>query len=199
MIWIVVAVLIAGVAIGVVTTLRLVHWSWQRKDQLEASVAITDHQPVTVVGTVRIVGEPLISPLSARRCVLFETYASLYEEPSGVADAPRALVAQLCERAMIPFELATSRGAILIDGRQAEIELAPTPVFPRRPEREARFLREHDRDERLVETTTFEEITVDPDALVAVRGVARVEGQQVRLVATETQPLVICPPSAVSR
>lgn len=188
----VVAVLVGAVAIGVIGTLRLVRWSPRRALAGEPDT-IEDGDRVTVTGTVRIAGEPLISPLSARRCVVYETYASLYEEPAG--DAPRALVAQLAERRMVPFELETELGVIVVDGTEADLELAPTPVYPRIPEREARFLRAHERDERLIETTTFEEITIDPDALISVRGKAIVESPaKVRLVGDPDRPLVIGTP-----
>lgn len=191
MIWIVVIVLIVGLGVGVFGTLRLVQWS-PRPHTLanDDDSEIRDGEQVTVTGTVRILGEPLISPLSARRCVMFETYASLYEEQ--LEGAPRVLSGQLCERGMVPFELETSLGVILIDGTEADLELAPTPVFPRRPEREAKFLREHDKDERLIETTTFEELTIDPEALVSVQGKAIVEGPtKIRIVGAPDRPLVI--------
>jgi hypothetical protein len=191
MIWIVLLVLIVGLGIGVVGTLRLVQWKPQRPELAnEDASEIRDGDTVTLTGTVRMFGEPLISPLSARTCVLFETYASLYEEQ--VPDQPRVLTGQLCERGMIPFELETSLGVILVDGSEADLELAPTPVYPRRPEREAKFLREHDKDERLIEQATFEEITIDPEALVSVQGKAIVESPtKIRLVGAPDRPLVI--------
>ena len=191
MIWIVLLVLLGALAVGVIGTLRLVQWSPRRPPLANDDESeIHDGQQVTLTGTVRILGEPLISPLSARRCVLFETYASLYEEQA--ANAPKALVGQLSKRGMIPFELDTSLGRILIDATEADLELAPTPVYPRMPEREALFLREHDKDERLIEQATFEEITVDPDALVSVQGKAMVESPtKIRIVGAPDRPLVI--------
>lgn len=152
---------------------------------------LVDRAIVTITGTVTILGEPLITPLSARRCVMYETYANLYETKEG---EKRALVAQLAKRAMIPFGLETALGLIVVDGTEADLELVPTPVFPRRIERELAFLREHDRGEDVVESTTFEEISVDPDSLISVRGMARVEGEppKIRLVAHGEQlPLLI--------
>jgi hypothetical protein len=189
---IVVLVLVGSLAVGVIGTLRLIHWS-PRRALATPTAELGDGDHVTVTGTVRIVGEPLISPLSARRCVLYEAYASLYEEAA--PDGPRALVAQLARRAMVPFELETSLGVILIDGTEADLELAPAAVYPRIPEREARFLREHDRDERLIETATFEELTVDPEALISVQGQAVFDAPtKIRLVGTPDRPLVIGTP-----
>jgi len=151
-----------------------------------------DRAIVTLTGTVRIAGEPLISPLSARRCVLYEAYANLYETTGDT----RTLIAQLAKRAMVTFELETPVGIVIVDGREADLELVPTPVFPRRPEREAAFLRAHDRAESLVETTTF-----DPDSLVSVRGMAVSDpsSTQFRLVAHgEQQPLTIGTPRRIA-
>jgi len=196
MIWIVVAVLVVGTAAGVASTLRLVGWPSSGKRG-----EVADRTVVTLTGTVRLVGEPLISPLSARRCVMFEAYANLYEWPAETGDdaeaeqGKRVLAAQLARRAMVPFELETGIGVVLVDGTEADLELVPTPVFPRRPEREALFLREHERDERLVDNATFEEITVDPEELVSVHGLAIVESPtRIRLVADGDNPLVIGTP-----
>ena len=178
---IVLIVLIVSLGVGVIGTLRLVRWSPRRPE-----LANEDDS--------QIVDEPLISPLSAQRCVMFESYANLYEPTESDAE-PRTLVAQLAKRGMQPFELETSIGVILVDATEADLELVPTPVFPRRPEREALFLREHDRDERTIESTVFEEISVDPGSLVSVRGKAVVESPtKIRLIADRDQPLVIGTP-----
>lgn len=199
MIWIVVGVLVIGTAIGVVSTLRLTGWPGRRA--LEAP-ELPDRQWVTLTGTVRLLGEPLISPLSARSCVMYETFVSLYEWPKDEdSEGPRdrALAGQLSKRALIPFELVTAVGVVRIDGTDADLELAPTPVFPRFPEREAKFLREHDKDERLIENATFEEVTVDPDSLISVQGLAIVErDDSLRVVADGDNPIVIGVPRARS-
>jgi hypothetical protein len=189
---IVLIVLVVSLAVGVLGTLRLVGWSPRRPELAnDDDSQIKDGSVVTLTGTVRILGEPLITPLSARRCVMYEAYADLYDTDEG-DDAKRTLVAQLAKRAMVPFELETSMGVIVIDGTEADVELVPVPVFPRRPEREALFLREHDRDERLIDTTTFQEVSIDPDSLVSVTGMAKVESPtKIRLVANGDQPLMI--------
>jgi hypothetical protein len=147
---------------------------------------------VTVTGTVRAIGTPLVSPLSARSCVLYEAYANIYERNAG---AHRALAGQIFDRKMIPFELETSLGNIVVDDIEAELELLPRPVFPRRIEREVAFMREHGREPALVHTTGFEETTIDPGALVAVRGRARIdEPDKIRLVRIGEEPMTIGPP-----
>lgn len=196
MFWIVILVFVAALGVGVIGTLRLVQWSPKRAELAnDDDSEIPDRAIVTITGTVRIVGEPLISPLSARRCVMYETYANLYEWAKEGEEDKRVLAAQLARTAMVPFELVTAIGVVLVDATEADLELAPTPVFPRRPEREALFLREHERDERLIENASFEETTVDPDSLVSVSGMARVEGPtKIRLTPDGERPLVIGTP-----
>jgi hypothetical protein len=187
MIWIVVAVLVVGIGAGVAQTLRFVHWEppWRRTAP-EAEIPIDEREIVTITGKVRLAGTPLITPLSARRCVFYEAYANLYD-----GSEPRTLLGQLARREMTPFELVTPLGIIAIEGTEADVELVPVPVLPRRPEREALFLREHDRDDRLVDTSTFEEVSIDPDSLVSVTGRAIVKGSQIRIVPPDDRPLVI--------
>ena len=197
MIWIVVVVLVVGLAIGISSTIRLTGW---RPGQKQLPDELPDRKVITLTGTVRVIGEPLISPLSARSCVMYETFASLYEWPKDEdSEGPRekALAGQISKREMVPFELITSLGIVRIDSTDADLELAPTPVFPRFPEREAKFLREHDKDERLIENATFEEITVDPDSLISVHGLAIVDSEDsIRLVADGDNPIVIGVPRA---
>jgi hypothetical protein len=200
MIWLVVGVLVIGLAIGIVSTVRLT--GWRPGQRAEEEALLTDRKVATLTGTVRVIGEPLISPLSANRCVVFETFVSLYEWPKeedseAAKDAPKVLAGQIAKREMIPFELVTAAGVVLVEVSEVDLELSPTPVFPRFPEREARFLREHDKDERLIENATFEEITIDPDALVSVHGLLIVESPtKARLVADGDNPIVIGVPRA---
>lgn len=195
MIWIVVTVLVVGIVIGVASTLRLTGWPSK-----QVAEGLPDRKVMTLTGTVRVVGEPLISPLSARSCVMYETFASLYEWPKDEdSEGPRekSLAGQLSKRELRAFELVTSIGVVAIDATDADLELAPTPVFPRFPEREAKFLREHDKDERLIENATFEEVTVDPDSLISVRGLAIVDANDsIRLVPDGDNPIVIGSPRA---
>ncbi len=199
MIWIVIAVLVVGTAIGVASTLRLT--GWPRK---HVAAELPDRKVLTLTGKVRVVGEPLISPLSARSCVMYETFASLYEWPrdedsEGPPVKEKALAGQISKREMRAFELVTSLGVVSVDATDADLELAPTPVFPRFPEREAKFLREHDKDERLIENAMFEEVTVDPDSLVSVRGLAIVDAKDaIRLIPDGDNPIVIGSPRATA-
>lgn len=196
MIWIVVAVLVIGTAVGVASTLRLTGWPSKQI----AGDDLMENKVVTLTGTVRVVGKSLESPLSARTCVMYETFASLYEWPKDEdSEGPKekSLAGQISKREVVPFELVTSIGVVKIDTTDADLELAPTPVFPRFPEREAKFLREHDKDERLVENATFEEVTVDPDSLISVHGLAIVDADDtLRLVPDGDNPIVIGTPRA---
>ncbi|MCW5801319.1 MAG: hypothetical protein KIT31_02820 [Deltaproteobacteria bacterium] len=157
---------------------------------------LADGEVVTVTGTVRAIGAPLVSPLAARSCVLYEAYANIYETNDG---PHRALAAQIFDRRMAPFELETSLGTIVVDDVEAELELLPRPVFPRRIEREVAFLRQHGREPALAHTTGFEETTIDPGALVAVHGLVRVEASdgdaRIRLTRLgDEAPMTIGPP-----
>ncbi len=202
MIWVVVAVLLVGLVIGIASTVRLTGWRPGRKPEGEEEQPLRDRRIATLTGTVRLIGEPLISPLSANRCVVFETFVSIYEWPKeadseAAKDAPKVLAGQIAKREIIPFELVTAAGVVLVESTNVDLELSPTPVYPRFPEREARFLREHDKDERLIENATFEEITIDPDSLVSVHGLVIVESPtKIRLVADGDNPIVIGVPRA---
>ena len=149
--------------------------------------AIEDRSIVTITGTVCKRDSTLVAPLSARTCVAWEVHANLFERS-------RALIAQIVEQQMVPFELVTPFGAVRIDGTEADSTIPPTPVLPRRHEREAAFLREHDRDPALIHTSDFAELTISEDMLIAVQGMAIVEGSTIRLVANGEQPLQIGPP-----
>jgi hypothetical protein len=153
---------------------------------------IENQKVVTLTGTVRVIGEPLVAPLSARTCVVYESYANLWQvNDAGV----KALETQLADKKMVPFELETQLGSVIVDGAIAELELLPRPVFPRRPEREAAFLRSHGHEAKLIHKSDFEEITIDPGALVAVQGVAVVDAEQtIRIVGNDDHPLTIGPP-----
>jgi hypothetical protein len=202
MIWVVVIVLVIGLAVGIVSTIRLTGWRPGQRTWDEEEGLLADRKVATLTGTVRLIGEPLISPLSANRCVVFETFVSLYEWPKeddseAAKDAPKVLSGQIAKREIIPFELVTAAGVVLVEATEVDLELSPTPVYPRFPEREARFLREHEKDERLIENATFEEITIDPDALVSVHGLVIVESPtKARLVSDGDNPIVIGVPRA---
>ena len=163
------------------------------------STKVRDGDIVAITGTVRAVGKPLIAPLSARTCVVYESYANLYESS---AERHRALAGQLADRDMVPFELETSIGAVAVDGRIAELELSPTPVLPRRIEREVAFLRAHGREPALAHLSGFEEITIDPGALISVSGVVIIDDEldataRIRLVAHGDHALTIGPPRRI--
>jgi len=122
-IWIVVAVLVVGTAVGVASTLRLTGWP---SKQLPGDDHI-DKKVVTLTGTVRVVGKSLESPLSARTCVMYETFASLYEWPKDEdSEGPKekSLAGQISKREVVPFELVTSIGVVKIDTSDADLELA---------------------------------------------------------------------------
>jgi hypothetical protein len=187
------ALLLFALAAGGIAGAAILFTGARKKAAPVAAVGprLTDGAIVTVTGTVRAIGKPLVSPLSARSCVLYEAYANIYETSE---HAHRSLAGQIFDRKMVPFELETSLGTITIDDVEAELELLPRPVFPKRVEREVAFLREHGRAPALAHTTGFEETTIDPGALIAVRGEVRIEGEAIRLVRVGDEPMTIGPP-----
>lgn len=156
-------------------------------EQASSLAAIEDRSIVTITGTVCRLKDTLVSPLSARTCVAWEVHANLFERS-------RALIAQIAEQEMVPFELLTALGVVQVDGTEADSAIPPSPVIPRHQDREAKFLRERGRDVALIHTSDFHELTICEDMLIAVQGMAIVDGSTIRLVANGEQPLQIGPP-----
>jgi len=182
---------VGGLAL-VGAVVKFVEASYARPKQPTAAppsslASIEDRSIVTITGTVCKLGDLLVSPLAARSCVMWEVHANLFERS-------RALIGQIVEQGMVSFELITQVGVVRVEGSEAESSIPPTPVIPRRHEREAAFLREHDRDPALMHTSDFQELTICEDMLIAVQGMAIVGGSTVRLVANGDQPLQIGPP-----
>jgi len=181
---------IGGLAL-VGAVVKFVEASYSRprpaRAQPSGLATVEDRSIVTITGTVCKAKDTLEAPLSARTCVAWEVHANLFERS-------RALIAQIAEQQMVPFELLTAQGVVQVDGTEADSAIPPSPVIPRHHEREAKFLREHGRDIALIHTSDFQELTICEDMLIAVQGMAIVEGSTIRLVANGEQPLQIGPP-----
>src|SRR5262249_6027580 len=103
---------------------------------------------------------------------------------------------------MIQFALVTSQGDVLISGNDAEVTFRPSPIIPRKVEREVAFLRDADVEihPRLIGA---DEIVITVGMKIAVHGVARFEivpegetafreaGRKVRLAAHDNHPITI--------
>jgi hypothetical protein len=176
----------------------------------KGSTNVVDGEVVTLVGRVRPLERHLEAPLSGRTCVAFEASARLYD--SQVGNAPPLYRETVVERAMVPFELVTSEGPVLVDGTSAEVALPAVPLIPRRLEREVAFLEAHARSAQYALTTTFDEVIAGEGDKLAVHGRAIVEQvpndtaergyrdaapTRVRIVAHENHPLTIGTPNKV--
>jgi hypothetical protein len=131
-----------------------------RRRVREAPHMLVDHSVVTLVGTVRAIGEPLIAPLSGRACVVHRSTA-------------RGGDSSFTQCELVRFTLVTRDGEVIVDGETAEIPDRPSPIIPRKLEREEAFLARH--GYRGGRGTGFEEIVIEPGARVSVHGVVRVE------------------------
>ncbi len=175
-----------------------------RRRLRRGTAALADREVVTLVGTVRKAGELLEAPLSGRSCVLYEAYAHVKELQAGHRYADG--VAEICEHGMVPFELDIGDELVLIDGTKADVELPPTPIVPRRIEREVALFEKYEQPRKLVTTSSCEETTIVPGDRVAVQGMAIIETdanaasergyrddapRKVRLVAHDAHPLTI--------
>ncbi len=163
---------------------------------------IADNTPVTLVGTVKLVGDPLIAPLSGTPCVYHRSTARVLPVRGASASAqfahtrPEATLSQ-----MVTFVLVTRDGEIRVDAEDAETTLRPGAIVPRKVEREMEFLRRagFDQDPR---NTGFDEVVITEGMKIAVHGIARIEmvpgestfretARSVRLVGDAKHPLTI--------
>lgn len=159
---------------------------------------LRDGEVVTLVGTVQAPKEPLVGPVSGRPCVFYAATARTWEREG----RKMRLVDELAASGLVPFRLATPRGEILVDGDRAETSLPTLAVIPRRLEREADFLRAHDRDERYLASVSCEECIVAAGDRIAVSGMIVIERDEapegyrdekvrIRIVEHAAHPLTI--------
>jgi len=137
------------------------------------SLQISDRASVTMFGTIRAIGPELIeAPLSGRSCVVAHAQAEL-PEIDARSDLPENVM--LTTRRMIPFELDTPSGIVLVDGTEADLDFKPARVPQRSVERERAFIVAHGRGVQIAATATFREVVLTPGMRVAVHGVAMIE------------------------
>ena len=166
-----------------------------RRKMLSAQREIADNTAVTLIGTVKLLGEPMIAPLSGKPCVFHCSIARILAERQG--DERPIVVAQ----AMIPFVLVTREGDVIVEGSNADVPLRPGAIVPRKADREVEFLRAngHVVPARRIGS---EEVLITPGMKIAVHGVARIEmtpgeaqfretARQVKLVAHPNHPITL--------
>jgi hypothetical protein len=136
------------------------------------SPVLADRTMVTLTGTIRATGELLEAPLSGRRCVIVHACAELPELDPRHGTGENVM---LTTRLMMPFELETADGIVLVEGTAADLELKPARIVPRSIDRERAFVVAHGRGIEVARVATFREVAVTPGMRVAVHGLALVE------------------------
>jgi len=152
---------------------------------------------VTVVGTIRETQDLVDSPISTKRGVLIHAQADL---PEMGPDGPVVMKTQR----MVPFEIDTMHGVILVDGIEADVVMKPTATAKRSLELERTFVMSHGRGEEVAKVATFRELVLAPGARITVHGVAMIDDQvnaergyrdaaptRTRIVAPERYPITI--------
>jgi hypothetical protein len=134
-----------------------------------------DNSAVTFIGTVKVVGEPLIAPLSGKPCVAFRVRARSYRPAAisvGVASSSfREIDQQQFVVEMMPFTLVTQHGEIAVDGEICELLIRGGAVIPRSVEREQDLLDQLQILARAADAG-FDEACVEPGAQIKVHGLA---------------------------
>jgi hypothetical protein len=144
-----------------------------RAKMLAAPRTFEDNALVTLTGTAKLVGEPLIAPLSGRSCIAFRATARTYKTPRG-----RTKIAEIdqeaTEIAMTPFVLVTDNEEILVDGTVCELPIRSAPVIPRKLDRERDFMIKAALV-GLPKDAGFDEVVIETGAKIMVHGIARKE------------------------
>lgn len=196
-----VAVLVAGF-VGLTFTMffgpAVARSKVQRRLRSGSSVLAQD-ELVTLTGTVRDSKELVEALLSTRRGVFIHATATL---PEADENGPVTLQSQR----MVPFEIDTNAGVVLVDGTSAEVAIKPKAVVPRDVERERAFMVAHGRGPEAAPVATFRELVIEPGMRVAVHGVALIETRdraergyrdavptRARIIATPGYPIAIGP------
>lgn len=134
---------------------------------------IADREIVTLTGIVRARGELIEAPLTGTPCVLYEAVGRIY---SGIAHRNhRDLEAEVVEQKLVPFELETADGVVLVECETAEVELPRLPCIPRRMDRERTFLLERGQSAEQLRYAGFDELRIIPGDRIRVQGMAIVE------------------------
>jgi hypothetical protein len=134
---------------------------------------IADREIVTLTGVVRARGELLEAPLTGAPCVLYEAVGRVY---SAFADRNhREVEAEVVEQKLVPFELETADGIVLVEAESAEVELPRIPCIPRKIDRERTFLLERGQSAEQIRYAGFDELRIVPGDRIRVQGMAIVE------------------------
>jgi hypothetical protein len=196
--------LLAAIAFGVVAVAgAVVTGIWGPRARARRRLArgvqrIAEGEVVTLVGTVRQLGDLVEAPLSGRACI---AYDAAYLTPRG--SNPTVIH----QRSMTAFELVTADGPVLVEQTETlDVALPVIPVIPRKLGREQGFLERHSRSPGDAAGSTAEEAIVEPGDKIAVQGVVVLDAvdhgdhgyrdapTRVRLVGHPKHPLTIGKP-----
>lgn len=173
-----------------------------RRRMLDGAHSVADRSLVTMTGTVRLIGEPLLAPLSGTACVAHRSRARMYAHNSSAF--ARRLIGEEARVASIPFALVTSDGELIVDGKHVELAIRPRAVQVREIAREIAFLREVGLTKDPA-NTSFDEVVIAAGMQITVHGIAQVETtaaaageveyreapSRTRLIGDEHHPLTI--------
>jgi hypothetical protein len=161
---------------AVAFTVATIFGPWARRSAISrrlrsGSLALADHTSVTVFGTIRETTDLVEAPLSARKCVVVHAHAELPE----IDRTAEGEYVVLTTRLMVPFELDTPAGVVLVDATHADVDIKPQRVPSRDAERERAFVVAHRRGAEVARVATFREVVLAPGMRIAVHGVALIE------------------------
>jgi hypothetical protein len=162
---------------------------------------IEDNAPATIIGRVKAIGEPLEAPLSGKPCVAFAARARTLVR-SSVGNRWHC-TAEHGELRLVPFVLVTRSGDVVVDSQFIDLIDQPTPLLPRRLDRQSAFLAKLDVTSG--QRFSFDEVIVEPGMKIVVKGIAQIEvdpaptGEsgfrdtptRIRLTGDEARPLTI--------
>ncbi|HEU0033543.1 MAG TPA: hypothetical protein VFQ53_23085 [Kofleriaceae bacterium] len=146
---------------------RVLGRAGRARRELGRRTPLVEGELVTVTGTVRAIGAPLVAPLSGAACVAHESRAQVFAGRSSTD-----LIAEPSARELAAFELATSDGTIVVTAEAAILDGAPAriPGISRSTPREVAFLAQHRIPADRHDAAYFHEL------VVRVGDVARVQG-----------------------
>lgn len=193
---------IAALGATLTAVSRAQHRAAIRRKMLAAPRTFEDNALVTLTGTAKLVGEPLIAPLSGRPCIAFRASARTYRL-SASQRKQRELDQEVTEIVMTPFVLVTADGDVEVTGDTCELPIRSAPIIPRKLDRERDFMIRA----ALIGTpkdSGFDEVVIQPGAKVLVHGIARKElattgaetgfreaPTQIRITGDEAHPIAI--------
>jgi len=164
---------VAAIGVGIKQVHVSRHRAAIRAKMLAAPRTFEDNALVTLTGTAKLVGEPLIAPLSGRACIAFRATARTYKNqrtPRKISEIDQ----EATEIVMTPFVLVTDDEEIIVDGDVCELPIRSAPIIPRKLDRERDFMIRAALV-GLPKDAGFDEVVIQAGAKIMVHGIARKE------------------------